>query len=76
VSGVDVIGNRIYAAWGVGSNGVLQILDRNKLLPAGYGGTFTGDPDNPTDDQLLSAQVGRMDMSPDQGGHTSMPVFG
>ncbi len=76
VSGVDVIGNRIYAAWGVGSNGVLQILDRNKLLPAGYGGTFTGDPDNPTDAQLLSAQVGRMDMSPDQGGHTSMPVFG
>ena len=76
VSGVAVIGNRIYAAWGVGSNGVLQILDRNKLLPAGYGGTFTGDPDNPTDAQLLSAQVGRMDMSPDQGGHTSMPVFG
>jgi len=75
-SGVDVIGNRIYAAWGVGSNGVLQILDRKKLLPAAYGGTFTGDPDNPTDDQLLSAQVGRMDMSPDQGGHTSMPVFG
>ena len=76
VSGVDVIGNRIYAAWGVGSNGVLQILDRKKLLPPGYGGTFTGDPDNPTNDQLLSAQVGSMDMSPDQGGHTSMPVFG
>ncbi len=75
VSGVDVIGNRIYAAWGVGSNGVLQILDRNKLLPPPYG-TYTGDPDNPTDDQLLSAQVGRMNMSPDQGGHTSMPVFG
>src|SRR5438132_13917513 len=35
VSGVDVIGNRIYAAWGVGSNGVLQILDRKKLLPPG-----------------------------------------
>jgi hypothetical protein len=76
VSGVDVIGNRVYAAWGVGSNGVLQILDRKKLLPAAYGGTYTGDADNPTNDQLLSAQVGRMDMSPDQGGHTSMPVFG
>ncbi len=72
----DIIGNRIYAAWGVGSNGVLQILDRKKLLPPAYGGTFSGDPDNPTDAQLLSAQVGRMDMSPDQGGHTSMPVFG
>ncbi len=75
VSGVDVIGNRIYAAWGVGSNGVVQILDRNKLLPPPYG-AYTGDRDNPTDAQLLSAQVGRMDMSPDQGGHTTMPVFG
>src|SRR5438128_476165 len=76
VSGVDVIGNRIYAAWGVGSNGVLQILDRKKLLPPAYGGTFAGDADNPTNEQLLSAQVGSMDMSPDQGSHTSMPVFG
>jgi len=76
VSGVDAIGNRIYAAWGVGSNGVLQILDRKKLLPPTYGGTYIGDADDPTNDQLISAQVGRMDMSPDQGGHTSMPVFG
>jgi hypothetical protein len=75
-SGVDVIGNRIYAAWGVGSNGVLQILDRKKLLPPAYGGTYIGDPDTPTEADLLSAQVGRMSMSPDQGGHTSMPVFG
>jgi hypothetical protein len=72
----DVIGNRIYAAWGIGSDGVLQILDRKKLLPPAYGGTYTGDPDTPTEADLLSAQVGRMDMSPDQGGHTSMPVFG
>ncbi|HYT14821.1 MAG TPA: hypothetical protein VEL80_00290 [Burkholderiales bacterium] len=76
VSGVDVIGNRIYAAWGVGSNGVLQIIDRKKLLPPAYGGTYIGDPDTPTEADLLSAQVGRMSMSPDQGGHTSMPVFG
>src|SRR5213078_1098891 len=45
-------------------------------MPPTYGGTFSGDADNPTDTELLSAQVGRMDMSPDQGGHTSMPVFG
>jgi hypothetical protein len=72
----DVIGNRIYAAWGIGSDGILQILDRKKLLPPAYGGTYTGDPDNPTEADLLYSQVGRMDMSPDQGGHTSMPVFG
>jgi hypothetical protein len=72
----DVIGNRIYAAWGIGSDGVLQILDRKKLLPPAYGGTYTGDPDTPTEADLLSAQVGRMSMNPNQGGHTSFPVFG
>lgn len=72
----DIIGNRIYAAWGVGSNGVIQILDRKKLLTPAYGGTYTGDPDNPSDADLVSAQAGILYMSPDQGGHTSMPVFG
>jgi hypothetical protein len=76
VSGVDVIGNRVYAAWGVGSNGIMQILDRSKLLPAAYGGTWSGDPDNPTNADLVAPQVGRLDLSPDQGGHTTMPVFG
>ena len=72
----DVIGNRIYTAWGVGDDGVLQILDRKKLLPPSLGGTWTGDPDRPTEADLLAPQVARLDMSPDQGGHTSMPVFG
>jgi hypothetical protein len=72
----DVIGNRIYMAYGVGDDGVLQILDRKKLLPPAYGGTWTGDPDNPSVADLLAPQVGIMHMSPDQGGHTSFPVFG
>jgi hypothetical protein len=76
----DVIGNRIYAAWGVGDDGVMTIIDRKKLLPAAYGGTWNGaHPDTPTDDELLgpdSPTVGYFLMSPDQGGHTSMPVFG
>jgi hypothetical protein len=71
----DTIGNRIYTAWGVGDDGVLQILDRQKLLPPPYG-TFSGDPDNPTNEQLESAQTSILYMSPDQGGHTSFPVFG
>jgi hypothetical protein len=70
----DIIGNRIYAAWGVGDDGVLQVLDRKKTLPPPYG-TFMGDPDEPTDAQLESAQTSILYMSPDQGGHTSMPVF-
>jgi hypothetical protein len=74
--GHDVIGNRLYLAYGVGDDGVLQILDRKKLLPPSYGGSFIGDPNNPTNEELIAAQVSIMDMSPDQGGHTSMPVFG
>jgi len=72
----DVIGNRIYLAWGVGDDGVLQILDRKKLLPPSLGGTWTGDPDRPTEADLIAPQAGILYMSPDQGGHTSMPVFG
>jgi len=71
----DVIGNRIYAAWGVGDDGVMTILDRKKLLPPPYG-TYAGPADSPTEADLLSAQAGILYMSPDQGGHTSMPVFG
>jgi hypothetical protein len=55
--------NRVYAAWGVGSNGVITILDRDKLLTT-------------PDSDLTTPVVGRLDISPDQGGHTTMPVFG
>jgi len=71
----DLISNRVYSAWGVGDDGVLQVLDRAKLLPPPYG-TFSGDPDDPTNDQLEAPQTSVLYMSPDQGGHTSMPVFG
>lgn len=72
----DAIGNRLYLAYGVGDNGVLQVLDRKKLLPPTHGGTWSGDPDRPTVADLLEPQTARLDMSPDQGGHTSFPVFG
>src|SRR5882762_5381012 len=72
----DVIGNRVYLAWGVGDDGILQIVDRKKLLPSPHG-TWDGlRPDTPMDADLLAAQTGILHMSPDQGGHTSMPVFG
>jgi hypothetical protein len=72
----DVIGNRVYAAWGVGDDGVMQILDRKKLLPPSLGGSWSGDADSPSEADLLAPQAGVLYMSPDQGGHTSMPVFG
>ena len=71
----DAIGNRLYLAYGVGDDGVLQVLDRKKLLPHPYG-TWTGNPDDPTNEQLESPQASILYMSPDQGGHTSFPVFG
>jgi hypothetical protein len=70
-----VIGNRIYTAWGVGDYGVLQVLDRKKLLPPPYG-DYSGNLDNPTNAELESPQTSILYMSPDQGGHTSFPVFG
>ena len=80
--GDDVIGNRIYLAWGVGDDGILQIVDRKKLLPPPHGtwvhavSNGVDNADTPTDAELLAAQAGILYMSPDQGGHTSMPVFG
>jgi hypothetical protein len=72
----DAIGNRLYLAYGVGDNGALQVLDRKKLLPPSHGGTWLGDPDRPTVADLIEPQTARLDMSNDQGGHTSFPVFG
>jgi len=71
----DTIGNRIYSAWGVGDDGVLQVLDRQALLPPPYG-TFIGNPDDPSNAELEAPQASILWMSPDQGGHTSFPVFG
>ena len=72
----DVVGNRIYAAWGVGDDGQLQIIDRKKLLPPPHGTWNGANPDSPARAELEAAQAGLMYMSPDQGGHTSFPVFG
>ena len=66
--------NRVYFGHGTGSNGILQIVDREKLL--------FGDPNdpydqlNPTPAQLLYPQIGRLDTSPSMGAHTVFPVLG
>jgi hypothetical protein len=81
--GDSIIGNRIYVAWGVGDDGVMTILDRKKLLPVAYGGTWVPatptSADAPTEAELIgltSPTVTYYLMSPDEGGHTAMPVFG
>jgi hypothetical protein len=62
--------NRVYMSYGAGTDGVVSILDRKKLL------TEFKDPLNPTEQELLSPQVGFIRMSPDQGGHNSIPIYG
>ena len=60
-------GKRVYFAHGTSSYGVLQIVDRDKLLNG---------PKAPTPENLLYPQVGRLDLGPDAGAHTAFPVLG
>jgi hypothetical protein len=65
--------NRVYIAYGTGAKGVLQIVDRDKLVK---GNPQAAEPFAPTVENLLYPQIGRLDMAPDWGGHTSFPVLG
>lgn len=69
--------DRIYVPYGTESNGVFQILDRKKVLPAPWGTWLSSgvDPQKPKDDELRALVVGSMDMTPTEGGHTSFPMF-
>jgi len=60
-------GNRVYFGYGTSSHGILQIVDREKLLHG---------PKEPTTENLLYPQVGRLDLGPDAGVHTAFPVLG
>ncbi len=59
-------GNRIYFGYGTNKDGVLQIVDREKLLDG---------PKEPTDANLLHPQVGRLDLQPGNGAHTVLPLL-
>ena len=59
-------GNRVYVAYEVNRDGVLEILDREKLLNG---------PKETTDENLRYPVIARVDMPPDVGGHTSYPLL-
>ena len=59
--------NRIYFGYGTNKDGVLQIVDRKKLLEG---------PKEPTPENLLYPQVSRLDLISLAGAHTTLPVFG
>ena len=73
VHGPIALRNRVYFAYGTGAKGVLQIVDRDKLLA---GDPQAADRFAPTPANLLYPQIGRLDMSPAWGGHTSFPILG
>ncbi len=60
-------GNRVYFGYGTNKNGVVQIVDRKKLLEG---------PREPTNENLAYPQVGRIDLSPKSGAHTVFPILG
>jgi hypothetical protein len=58
-------GNRVYVGYGTNKGGVLQILDREKLLNG---------PKDPTPDNLRYPVIGELHMSPLVGAHTTFPL--
>src|SRR3989475_1098011 len=60
-------GNRVYFGYGTGASGIIQILDREKLLKG---------PKEPTEANLLYPQIARVDLPVDAGAHTAFPLLG
>ena len=58
--------NRIYFGYGTNQGGVMQIVDREKLLNG---------PKEPTPENLAYPEVGRYVLSSLTGAHTTMPVM-
>jgi hypothetical protein len=58
-------GNRVYFSYGTNKGGVLQIVDREKLLKG---------PKEPTPENLRAPVIGQLDMLPLSGAHTGFPL--
>ncbi|OFW03445.1 MAG: hypothetical protein A3I61_16745 [Acidobacteria bacterium RIFCSPLOWO2_02_FULL_68_18] len=59
-------GNRVYFSYGYVKEGVVQIVDREKLLKG---------PAEPTEANLLYPQISRMDLPPSVGAHNVFPLL-
>jgi hypothetical protein len=60
-------GNRIYFGYGTNKSGIMQIVDREKLING---------PKDPTDANLRAPEVGRLELPPTNGAHTTFPMLG
>lgn len=63
-------GTRLFIAYGTGSDGIMQIVAVDRLLAC-----RPDCPQRPTPRQLLSPQVGRLDMPRFWGAHTAWPIM-
>ena len=60
-------GNRVFVGYGTDKGGMMQILDRDKLLHG---------PAAPTPENLRSPELARLYMSALNGAHTTFPMLG
>jgi len=60
-------GNRIFAGYGTTRSGVIEIIDRDKLIHG---------PKEPTTGNLESPMIARLDLPPEVGAHTTFPLLG
>jgi len=81
IAGTGATLDRVYFAYGISDNGVMQIVDRSKLLPPPWGtGVKCGstastlDPPSCKDADFSSAEIGRWVMNPVNGAHSSYPI--
>ena len=68
----NVMEGRVYLAYGTNHDGVIQILDRTKLMKGQPG---VVDAFAPTDAALTYPQIARLDMPQYWGGHTAKPIM-
>jgi hypothetical protein len=59
-------GNRVYFAYGNSRNGILEIVDREKLLHG---------PKEPSDENLRYPMISRLDFPDDIGAHNAFPML-
>ncbi|MFL6622323.1 MAG: LVIVD repeat-containing protein [Sulfurifustis sp.] len=59
-------GNRVYFGYGAGRGGILQIVDRETLLKGAA---------VPTPENLRSPEIGRLELPPNLGAHTTFPLL-
>ena len=65
--GPIVYKDKVYFGYGSSRDGIIQIVDREKLL--------NGNPD-PTPSNLADAEISRFYLAPNYGAHTTLPLIG